>query len=243
MARDDFPEGVKLQLAKRVGFKCTVCGCETSGPSSDPKRSVSIGIAAHITAAAPGGPRYDNAMTPEERSSITNGIWACENHGKLIDADPDSFTGKDLHERKAVAEAEQTLRLLGRSDSLKQERERKASFEGVSLTLGGDTRYFVWDGALPTLPEWPARSLEADWCDALDRTMQLATAPQKLALSWCTEDRPQFRSIYETDAELKWKRRLRGDPRRNAEHRFCLFAVEAPAHAMHASHDPQSDAG
>ena len=34
-----------------------------------PNKIINIGVAAHICAAAPGGPRYDSAMTEEERKS------------------------------------------------------------------------------------------------------------------------------------------------------------------------------
>jgi hypothetical protein len=231
MARDEFSEAVKLQLAKRVGFKCTVCRCETTGPHSEPGRSVSIGMAAHITAASPGGPRYDSTLAPEQRSAIANGIWTCENHGKLVDTDEKRFTTEELCQLKESAEREQASSLLAARDVRdNRERARRESFESsrADVTLDGVTRHFVWDGALTTLPDWPARSLPGTWCDALDQNMQnLAAEPQRLALSWCTEDRPQFRFIYETDSELTWKRQLRGDPQRNAGHRFCLFAVAA----------------
>ena len=62
-SRDDFPKRVIDTLAKRVGFRCSNPNCLTpltSGPHSDPARSVNMGVAAHITAAAPMGP----ATTP-----------------------------------------------------------------------------------------------------------------------------------------------------------------------------------
>lgn len=45
------------------------------------------GVAAHITAAAPKGPRYDPALTKQQRASIENGIWLCSNCAGLIDRD------------------------------------------------------------------------------------------------------------------------------------------------------------
>jgi hypothetical protein len=53
---------------------------------------VNIGVAAHIAAAAPGGPRYDEKMAPEERCGIENAVWLCQNCAKLIDNDASRYT-------------------------------------------------------------------------------------------------------------------------------------------------------
>lgn len=52
-----------------------------------PRAATNAGVAAHITAASPGGARYDAALTPEARADIGNGIWLCQNHARLIDND------------------------------------------------------------------------------------------------------------------------------------------------------------
>jgi hypothetical protein len=44
-----------------------------------------VGVAAYITATAPGGPCFDPQMTPQQRRSRGNGIWVCQTHGKVID--------------------------------------------------------------------------------------------------------------------------------------------------------------
>lgn len=92
--RDDFIAEVKDTLAERVGVRCSNRNCHqlTSGPRSDPGKSVNVGVAAHITAASPGGARYDAKLTPEERASIDNGIWLCQNCGKLVDNDEARYT-------------------------------------------------------------------------------------------------------------------------------------------------------
>ena len=60
MARDDndFLESKKETLAKRVNYLCSMRGCRlrTSGPRTSPDKAVSIGMAAHITAASVGEP-------------------------------------------------------------------------------------------------------------------------------------------------------------------------------------------
>src|SRR5713226_2092949 len=104
--RDDFTREVKLALAHRVGLRCSHPDCQapTSGPQDDPAKAVNIGVAAHITAAAPDGPRYDAALTPEERQGITNGLWLCQNHAKLVDNDPAHYPVDLLRAWKILAE-------------------------------------------------------------------------------------------------------------------------------------------
>ena len=64
-----------------------------------------VGVAAHITAAAPGGPRYDPSLSPDQRADATNGIWLCQNCAKLVDNDPVQFGADLLRKWKSQAEA------------------------------------------------------------------------------------------------------------------------------------------
>jgi len=107
MPRDDFSRSTVERLAKRVGMHCLNpdCRAPTSGPSSEDSSTVTnTGVAAHICAASPGGSRYDPDMTSEQRSGITNGIWLCQKHAKLIDDDERSFPVSLLQEWKETAE-------------------------------------------------------------------------------------------------------------------------------------------
>jgi hypothetical protein len=112
--RDDFNKDIKEILAKRVGYKCSNPNCRkpTSGPNEDPNKSVNIGVAAHITAASVGGPRYDQSLTIEQRKDIKNGIWLCQNCAKLIDSDEKRYSvpligkWKELSEEAASLEIE-----------------------------------------------------------------------------------------------------------------------------------------
>lgn len=114
--RDDFSKGVKDVLAHRAGYRCSKpdCRAPTAGPSSiGPDRKSSVGVAAHITAASPGGPRYDDSLRAEVRSSAENGIWLCEVHAKAVDDDEILYTVEILRAWKE--HAEHTARaLLGR---------------------------------------------------------------------------------------------------------------------------------
>lgn len=62
--RDDFTTSTKEVIARRVGYHCSLCSRGTVGPNEDPARANNIGVAAHITAASPGGPRYDATIRP-----------------------------------------------------------------------------------------------------------------------------------------------------------------------------------
>ncbi|MFW6116710.1 MAG: hypothetical protein ACOC6F_03190 [bacterium] len=113
--RDEFLNSVKRTLAERVGFRCSNPNCRkgTSGPRSDPDESVNIGVAAHITAAAEGGPRYNPDLSSDERRSPENGIWLCQNCAKLVDNDPERYTSELLYTWKSSAEARALQRVRG----------------------------------------------------------------------------------------------------------------------------------
>ena len=72
---------------------------------------VNSGIAAHIAAASPGGPRYDPQQSPSERGSLANGIWLCLPHAKLIDSDDSAYSADKLRLWKQIAEDLAVLRM------------------------------------------------------------------------------------------------------------------------------------
>lgn len=112
--RDNFTPKTTDILAKRVGYKCSnpICKKNTVGPNHSEYKATIVGVAAHITAASPGGPRYNKRLTPEERKDINNGIWLCVNCSILIDKDPLLYTIQLLEEWKKKAEDEATELLL-----------------------------------------------------------------------------------------------------------------------------------
>ena len=113
--RDEFNQSTKDRLARRVGWRCSNPRCKriTCGPHTRPDMTVNIGVAAHITAASRGGYRYNPSMTVEQRCSIENGIWLCQDCAKLIDSDEVHFTVALLHDWKKQAEAEIRSQLEG----------------------------------------------------------------------------------------------------------------------------------
>lgn len=105
MARDDFFQNTKENAAKRVAYRCSLCGKPTIGPSQENSSATSnTGVASHICAAAPGGPRFDPNMTPEQRRSIDNCIWMCQTHSRIIDTDVVKYPVDYLHKLKREAE-------------------------------------------------------------------------------------------------------------------------------------------
>ncbi len=104
--RDDFTSSARDILAKRVGYRCSNPSCRrpTIGPNSNPNKATSVGVASHICAAAPGGPRYDKSMSITERTSVKNGIWLCQNCATIIDRDANKYTVPLLQEWKTKAE-------------------------------------------------------------------------------------------------------------------------------------------
>jgi len=86
--RDDFP-GEVIRISKlQAAFICSRPTCRrfTVAPSLTDEMLVQYnGKVAHITAAAPGGPRYDKDITEEQRRNISNSIFLCSNCADLID--------------------------------------------------------------------------------------------------------------------------------------------------------------
>ncbi len=105
--RDNFLKKTKSRLAARAGYRCSMtgCGAATVGPSDEGSEAVvSVGVAAHISAAAPNGRRYDCNMTTAERSDIRNGIWLCNTHSVEIDRDESRYKPDLLRNMKAERE-------------------------------------------------------------------------------------------------------------------------------------------
>jgi hypothetical protein len=113
--RDDFTQQTLDILAKRVGVRCSNPECRklTTGPRSDTTKIVNIGVGAHITGAATGGPRFDETLSSDQRKSPDNGIWLCQNCAKLIDNDPNRYTIDLLKTWKQLAENAALIEIEG----------------------------------------------------------------------------------------------------------------------------------
>src|SRR5689334_6418496 len=107
--RDNFSVAVVRDVRDRTGNLCSQPECRKATVGADQSTSTGvkiIGVAAHIRAASPGGPRFDASQTPAERSSIENAIWLCASCSVLIDKnDGQDFPVPKLEEWKRRAEA------------------------------------------------------------------------------------------------------------------------------------------
>lgn len=137
--RDEFPSAVKEILAKRVANRCSNPSCRhtTSGPHDNPAKAVNVGVAAHVTAASAGGPRFDPSLTPAERMSPDNGIWLCQTCGKLVDNDPTRFPVDMLREWKRLAEQAALDEVSGRLSAGSGDGGRTDEFQRIERLMPG----------------------------------------------------------------------------------------------------------
>lgn len=101
--RDDFSDVTKIELLVRAANLCSRCHVFTIGSTDAGDRKNSIGVAAHICAAAsgPGAKRFDASQTKVQRRHFDNGIWLCYSCSKLIDNEETFHTVAHLKEMKA----------------------------------------------------------------------------------------------------------------------------------------------
>lgn len=133
--RDNFPPSIIRTLRERVNGLCSNPDCRrvTLGPQESSKnKSVIIGQAAHISAASPGGPRYDGKMTEDERKSIENGIWLCDNCARKIDRDTGTYSVSLLKSWKITSERFATQQLD------KSIAGHNIALDGLALITGHD---------------------------------------------------------------------------------------------------------
>ena len=106
--RDRVPPAQEKVVISRSGAKCAypTCGIELTIDRQSPgDRPKATGKVAHIAAASPGGPRYDEKMTPEQRGSADNLIYLCGQHHDAIDSQLEHHTSDFLLDAKRSHEA------------------------------------------------------------------------------------------------------------------------------------------
>ncbi|MDC5819504.1 hypothetical protein OPW19_06635 [Vibrio europaeus] len=106
-SRHNFTEKTLRQLRENVANLCSNPECKVltrSSKSDESESTCNLGVGAHITAAATGGPRYDPLMSESDRKSYSNGIWLCYNCSRIIDVDPHSYSVALLNEWRVEAE-------------------------------------------------------------------------------------------------------------------------------------------
>lgn len=155
--RDDFSAEVKRTAANRVNIRCSnpECVTTTSGPQLDPAKSLNIGVAAHITAASIGGPRYDTSLSAQERKLATNAIWLCQNCAKLVDNDEQRFPESLLRRWKESAEAS-ALALLGKTAISVDSKLSNLSPEEIDILCAAAETGDIYLIAVDELGNWVA---------------------------------------------------------------------------------------
>ena len=135
--RDDFSKKTIEVLGKRVGYLCSnpLCQKPSIGSHSEKDKATIIGVAAHITAASAGGPRFDPNLSAEQRSDIENGIWLCENCATLIDKDPTAFPVDLVKLWKATSEDRSYRAILEHNYSNLPQVDRKRPYIDAELKM------------------------------------------------------------------------------------------------------------
>jgi hypothetical protein len=150
--RDNFGSSVRNFIARQVAYRCSNpdCGAPTIGPSAEVGKIVDVGVAAHITAASPNGPRYDPTLTPEQRKHEDNAIWLCQTCGKKVDSDESTHTVAQLRRWKAdaIELAARALRLrdIDPDGRIKLARETRHNTAKRALTAGFKVRNAIREG-------------------------------------------------------------------------------------------------
>jgi hypothetical protein len=188
-AEGEFSKATVEVLAKRACFTCSNPSCRrnTLLPSgTDPRGYQFTGVAAHITAAAPGGPRHDPSLDPSARSSIENGIFLCATCARLVDdndgADYPADTlrqWRDEHERwlhaggtsqqqrdelRSSAVDEAAVQALREANRLRREEQMSRDRPEVILSptqqlVGTDRRHDIHEYSLSNIGPGPAEGL------------------------------------------------------------------------------------
>lgn len=114
--------GPSLKTVKHLfavcGNRCSYPGC-TQEMVTD--TDIVIGEICHITSSSPKGPRYNPALSDEERDSFPNLILFCPTHHKLVDDDIVLYTRDLLIELKERAARNGFIELTA-ADAVKAQR-------------------------------------------------------------------------------------------------------------------------
>lgn len=134
-----------------------------------------VGFAAHITAASPGGPRFDSTLTPDQRKHHSNGIWLCGTHAKLIDSDESHFTVEELHAWKRLAMRRSFQEVVSSAPSLVEvQLDDDADVQAVLDLLRGYSESDLQ--AFQRMPGWPPHTVALNLKMADEKATKVFTA-------------------------------------------------------------------
>ena len=157
--RDDFSRETVERLAKRAGYLCSKpdCRAPTVGAARSHEGVINVGVAAHITAASPLGPRYDATLTSEERRHISNGVWLCQTHAHLVDADAVQFTIETLRLWKRTSEEESFRSLVDVRGAETEPADRAERLDTMVARLVEEAKEDLQ--AFKGTPGWPRQGI------------------------------------------------------------------------------------
>ena len=170
------------------------CTNTLAEPGTGKASPVVTGDICHIHAVSPGGPRWKEGLTCEERNSIDNLILLCKNHHGVVDLQPEVYTAELLKQWKSEHEVQvyrsspgKNLiyevvgnRILEKTRTLRQLRFYP-TFNEISFSL--DFARDLIEGELSIGPE-AERSSALAWCArVLSHTEHLPKARECLGLA------------------------------------------------------------
>ena len=87
------------------------CAKPTTALNSSTGNISRLGYAAHDSAAAPGGPRFNEDLTAEQRRALENGAHLCPTCARLVDIDPERFPLGTIRSWQLKAMGDRQLRM------------------------------------------------------------------------------------------------------------------------------------
>jgi len=232
----NFEPKVRDIIAARAGYRCSFPGCDEStvGPGAGPEDIERKGVAAHIFSASTGtkAPRGTGGLSAEERAKAANGLWLCEDHGKIVDSKKGkNYPATQLQAWKALQEyriAREVQKVsVGKSGWLERItiEDSPVLKRGATCVLGKVTLIVGRNGAgKSALCEWVSGCAG----NALDLWRWSGGAENKevkLRLSMLVPDRVEFSMSfdrYNIRAEYEGKRAL------DVSHLLRVFYVTQP---------------
>lgn len=92
-----YPQQTVKRLYALSGNQCAFPGCTATLVNSENASNSHI---CHIEAANESGPRFNSALTVEQRNDYTNLILLCPSHHAVVDAHPEEYSVERLKEMK-----------------------------------------------------------------------------------------------------------------------------------------------
>ncbi len=211
MGRENFTLTTKRLIANRAGHQCSFPTCDrrTTGPDSEKRKVSGSGIAAHIYAASPDGPRGQGGLTLEELRQPENGIWFCSDHAIIVDNNrgksfpPEVLLSyKDLHEARVMREVQGLYSPIGWIHELKINENplfvngQIIRFAKLTLLFGNN------DSGKTALTQWVAGCFESTF---LERWKSVHSSVVHVSLSFLNPKLNNIEVIVDGDRVLNYR--------------------------------------